>query len=95
MALFSTASEFQAGAPLEGGWQLSIGFSALSCANADPLNISVAAATSISNFVIGKTPQIWIARRGRNDRLVQATHTRGRSMDNSEIPIWFRALHVG
>jgi hypothetical protein len=43
---------------LEGGWQLSVGFSspacALSCADADPLNMSVAAAASINNFVIAK-----------------------------------------
>jgi hypothetical protein len=44
---------------LEGGWQLSDGFSsracAVSCAEADPLNISIAAAASKSNFVIAKS----------------------------------------
>ena len=59
IALFSTASEFHAGAPLEGGWQLSDGFSplsfALSCADDDPINIRVAAAVSTKNLVIAKT----------------------------------------
>jgi hypothetical protein len=104
MALFSTASEFHAGAPLEGGWQLSDGFSSLACAlswaNADPLNISVAAAASITNFVIAKTSSIpdckvRIARQGRNGRLVQAARTRGRSVGKAENPLWFRTLHVG
>jgi hypothetical protein len=39
MALFSTASEFHAGAPLEGGWQLSDGFSSLACALSWPMPI--------------------------------------------------------
>ena len=35
---------------------MSIGLSALSCADADPHNISVAAAASINDFIIGKIP---------------------------------------
>src|SRR5450759_5412357 len=79
--------------------QLSDGFSSLACAlswaNADPLNISVAAAASITNFVIAKTSsnpdcKVRIARQGRNGRLVQAARTRGRSVGKAENPLWFR-----
>jgi hypothetical protein len=64
----------------------------LSCADANPLNMSVVAAASKSNFVIAKTSSTRIARRGRNG--LQTARTRVVSAANSRILLWFRARQI-
>jgi hypothetical protein len=69
---------------------------ALSCADADPLNMSVAAAASMNNFLIAtfSSNADYKARPERPLGPSSQNRIRGRLVSNSKIPLWFRGLQI-